>query len=193
MSSHDIPSPLPLPPAGEAALVRARGRSNLRLRLADLPKLVIAALLALAILDLLVGVFLRYVMVEVTDFLDVDPIRFFWVEELGEFSLAWLTLIGAAVGVTTGAHFTLRVLTHRLPAPAQRIITVLNHLLIGGFGLLAAWQAWRLTVLNSVLASPGLEVNLGWLYFSAVVGGALIAFYAFAVALGFVRPSVPEH
>jgi TRAP-type C4-dicarboxylate transport system permease small subunit len=175
------------------ALPQARPGNNLRLRFADLPKLVIAALLALAIVNLLIGVFLRYVMVEVTDFLDVDPISFFWVEELGEFTLAWLTLIGAAVGVVTGTHFTLRVVVHRLPARAQRVITVVNHLLIGGFGLLAAWQAWRLTVVNSVLASPGLEVNLGWLYFSAVIGGAMIAFYAFAVALGFIRPAAPEH
>jgi len=45
--------------------------------------------------DMIVGVFLRYVMVPITDRLDVDPINFFWVEEVGEYSLAWLTMIGA--------------------------------------------------------------------------------------------------
>ena len=49
--------------------------------------------------NLLIGVFLRYVMIEVTDWLDLDPIRFTWVEEVGEMLLAWLTLIGAAIGV----------------------------------------------------------------------------------------------
>ena len=64
-----------------------------------IPKIVVALLLVAAIVNLLVGVFLRYVMIAVTDWLDVDPIRFTWVEEVGEMMLAWLTLIGAAIGV----------------------------------------------------------------------------------------------
>jgi len=32
--------------------------------------------------------------------LDVDPVNFFWVEEVGETALCWLTLLGAAVGVS---------------------------------------------------------------------------------------------
>src|SRR5262245_23576488 len=61
--------------------------------LANIPKIVVAFLLVAAIVNLLVGVFLRYVMIEVTDRLDLDPIRFTWVEEVGEMLLAWLTLI----------------------------------------------------------------------------------------------------
>ena len=62
--------------------------------------------MALAIVDLLIGVFLRYVMTEVTDYLDLDMIRYTWVEEVGEFTLAWMTLIGAAVGIAERVHFT---------------------------------------------------------------------------------------
>ena len=50
---------------------------------AAIPKIVVALLLVAAIVNLLVGVFLRYVMIEVTDWLDVDPVRFTWVEEVG--------------------------------------------------------------------------------------------------------------
>ena len=60
--------------------------------LALLPKIIVTALLVLAITDMLAGVFLRYVMVEITDFLDLDPVNFFWVEEVGELSLTWLTI-----------------------------------------------------------------------------------------------------
>ena len=35
----------------------------------------------------------------ITDWLDVDPVPFTWVEEVGELLLAWLTLIGAAIGI----------------------------------------------------------------------------------------------
>ncbi len=60
--------------------------------IANIPKVVVALLLVAAIVNLLIGVFLRYVMIEVTDWLDVDPVRFTWVEEVGEMMLAWLTL-----------------------------------------------------------------------------------------------------
>jgi TRAP-type C4-dicarboxylate transport system permease small subunit len=148
-----------------------------------LPKIVVTALLVLAIVDMLAGVFFRYVLVEITDFLDVDPVNFFWVEEVGEFSLTWLTMIGAAVGITDRIHFTLHVLTHHLPIRTQRVIYLINHLLIAGFGGLAAWFGTRLAITNSVLTSPALQINLGWIYAAVSVGGALIFVYGLSLAL----------
>ena len=148
-----------------------------------LPKIVLTGLLILAIGDLIVGVFLRYVMVPVTDWLDLDPINFFWVEEVGEYTLAWLTMIGAGIAVSERAHFTLRVLTHRLPVPAQRVIHIATHLLIAGFGALAGWYGVRLAVVNSALTSPALELNLAWLYAAPAVGGALLVLYGLATAV----------
>ena len=63
--------------------------------IAAIPKIVVAILLTAAIINLLIGVFLRYVMIPVTDWLDMDSIPFTWVEEVGEMLLAWLTLVGA--------------------------------------------------------------------------------------------------
>src|SRR5258708_17037962 len=78
--------------------------------IASIPKVVVALLLVAAIVNLLIGVFLRYILVPVTDWLDVDPIRFTWVEEVGEMMLAWLALVGAAIAVRERNHFTLHVL-----------------------------------------------------------------------------------
>jgi TRAP-type C4-dicarboxylate transport system permease small subunit len=148
-----------------------------------LPKIVVTALLILAVADMLAGVFFRYVMVEITDFLDLDPVNFFWVEEVGEFSLTWLTMVGAAVGIADRIHFTLHVLTHHLPVRVQRIIYVVNHLLISAFGGLAAWYGTRLAITNSTLTSPALQINLAWIYASVSVGGLLILIYGLVLAL----------
>jgi TRAP-type C4-dicarboxylate transport system permease small subunit len=148
-----------------------------------LPKIVVTALLVLAVADMLAGVFFRYVMVEITDFLDVDPVNFFWVEEVGEFSLTWLTMIGAAVGIADRIHFTLHVLTHHLPERLQRVIYVVNHLLIAGLGGLAAWFGTRLAITNSALTSPALQINLAWVYAAVSVGGGLIFIYGLGLAL----------
>jgi TRAP-type C4-dicarboxylate transport system permease small subunit len=147
------------------------------------PRFVLAALMTVAIVNLLIGVFLRYVMTQVTDFFDWDMIRFTWVEEVGELTLAWMTLIGAAIGISERVHFTLQVGVDRLSRPVQRAIATINALLIAFFGALAAWFGWKLSLLNTQLESPALSINLAWLYASSVVGGILIALYGLALAV----------
>jgi TRAP-type C4-dicarboxylate transport system permease small subunit len=145
------------------------------------PKVAVTALIVLAIANLLVGVILRYFVGAITDWLDVDPVPFTWVEEVGELSLAWLTLIGAAIGIQSRSHFALSVFVHRLPEGVQLWINRFNHALIVGVGLLLAWYGWKLCALNLALRTPGLEISLAWLYASAVVGGVIIAIYGLAV------------
>src|SRR5579864_4658453 len=103
------------------------------------PKFAVTTLIVLAIVNLLLGVFLRYFVGAITDWLDVDPVPFTWVEEVGELSLAWLTLIGAAIGIQSRSHFALAVFVHRLPHPVQLWIHRFNHALIAGVGGLVAW------------------------------------------------------
>jgi TRAP-type C4-dicarboxylate transport system permease small subunit len=157
------------------------------------PKVAVTALIVLAIINLLVGVILRYFVGAITDWLDVDPVPFTWVEEVGELSLAWLTLIGAAIGIQSRSHFALSVFVHRLPETAQLWISRFNHALIVGVGLLLAWYGWKLCVLNRALTTPGLEISLAWLYASAVVGGILIAIYGLAVMLSPSPQPVSPH
>jgi TRAP-type C4-dicarboxylate transport system permease small subunit len=161
--------------------------------LSAVPKFTVTALIIFAIINLLIGVVLRYFVGAITDWLDVDPVPYTWVEELGEMALAWLTLIGAAVGVQQRAHFTLTVFTHRLPAAAQLWIHRFNHALIVGIGALTAWYGYQLCLLNRTLTTPGLEINLAWLYASAVVGGALIAVYGFAMMISPPPQGDPLH
>jgi TRAP-type C4-dicarboxylate transport system permease small subunit len=164
--------------------VSVRGRELILL----LPKIVLTTLLIIAIVDMLVGVFLRYVMLHITDWLDVDPINFFWVAEVGELSLAWLTMIGAGIGIAERTHFSLRILTHRLPLRWQGRMNIVNHLIIAGFGAVAAGCGARLAIVNSSLTSPALQINLAWLYASAAVGGVLILVYG----LGTLFVGTPE-
>jgi TRAP-type C4-dicarboxylate transport system permease small subunit len=151
--------------------------------LSTVPRVAVTALIVLAIINLLVGVILRYFVGAITDWLDVDPVPFTWVEEVGELSLAWLTLIGAAIGIQSRSHFALSVFAHRLPSRAQLWIGRFNHALIVGVGVLVAWYGFKLCLLNSALKTPGLEISLAWLYASAVVGGILIAVYGLATII----------
>ena len=150
-------------------------------------KLVLAAILVLAMLDMLAGVVLRYVVVRITDYFDLPGVSFFWVEEVGEFALCWLTFIGAAVAMLERTHFALAVLTHRFPPRAQRAVERANYLLIAAFGGVVAFYGWKVSALNAMLVSPALSINLGFLFAAAVVSGGLIALYGLALAAGFIR------
>jgi TRAP-type C4-dicarboxylate transport system permease small subunit len=146
------------------------------------PKVVLTVLLAVAIGDMIFGVFMRYVVTAVTDWLDLDPFNFFFVEEVGEYTLAWVAMIGAGIGIGERAHFSLHLLTPRFSPAAQRAIHVAVQLLTAGFGALACWYGIQLAIVNSALTSPALELNLAWVYAAPAVGGALIVLYALAAA-----------
>src|SRR5260370_15640588 len=91
-------------------------------------------------------------------------------------------MIGAGIGIAERAHFTLHIVTHRLPLAAQRAIHVATHVLIAGFGALAFWYGIQLAIVNRLLTSPALEINLAWLYIAPAPGCALVILYSLAIA-----------
>jgi TRAP-type C4-dicarboxylate transport system permease small subunit len=148
-----------------------------------IPHIVLTALMLIAMADMLTGVFLRYVATRISVAFDLPSIRFFWVEEIGEYALAWLTFIGAAIGIRRGTHFAVAILVERFPARLRRAVTLGHYVLLIGFGALVAVFGWKVSELNSQSFSPALDLNLRWLYLSSVVGGVLIVVYSVA-ALG---------
>jgi TRAP-type C4-dicarboxylate transport system permease small subunit len=155
-----------------------------------LPKILLGGLVLFAIGVMLYGVFARYVMLPVTDWLDIDPPNFFWVEEVGETTLAWLTMIGAAIAVKERGHFALNLVTHRFSPNAKAVLHVAHNIIIAAFGGLVAWLGYKLVLVNMILPSPALGISLGWLYAAATVGGILMALYALDAAR---NPAGPDH
>lgn len=147
---------------------------------AAVPHVVVTILMLIAMADMLAGVFLRYVMTKLSVLLDLPSIRFFWVEEIGELCLAWMSFIGAAIGIRRGIHFSVHIIIDRVPAPARLVVFTLHYLLIAGFGALVAIFGWQVAELNSQSFSPALSLNLRWLYLSSVAGGVLIVVYSLA-------------
>src|SRR5215475_13929735 len=95
-----------------------------------IPHVIITGLMVVVIVDMLVGVFLRYVMTWVSATFDLPSIRFFWVEEIGEWSLAWLTFIGAALGIRRGTHFAVHLVIDRFPAALRTTVVSAQCLIV---------------------------------------------------------------
>ncbi len=133
-----------------------------------------------AMADMLAGVFLRYVMTKLTATFGLPRVDFFWVEEVGEYALAWMTFIGAAIGIQRGTHFAVHLVIDRFPPALRRWIFAGHYALVAVFGAVVAVFGWQVAELNSQSFSPALNLNLRWIYLSAVVGGALMTAYALA-------------
>ena len=164
---------------GAALTIRAVVTALLRV-IGWTPHVVMTALMIVAMVDMLVGVFLRYVVTWISATFDLPSVRFFWVEEIGEYSLAWLTFIGAAVGIRRGTHFAVQILTDKFSPRVRRGVKVGHYVLLVGFGVLLAVYGWQVSELNSQSYSPALDLNLRWLYLCPVVGGVLIVLYSLA-------------
>jgi TRAP-type C4-dicarboxylate transport system permease small subunit len=158
-------------PRGMIALLRWVARA---------PHVLVTLLMLVAMADMLTGVFLRYVVTKISAVFDLPSVRFFWVEEVGELCLAWMTFIGAAIGIRRGVHFSVQLVTDRFPPRLRLAVFTVHYLLIAGFGVLLAVFGWQVAELNSMSASPALDLNLRWLYLSAVAGGVLIVIYSLA-------------
>ena len=161
--------------------------SPLARALRAVPHVAVTVLMLVAMIDMLVGVFLRYVMTWVSARFDLPTIRFFWVEEVGEYALAWLTFIGAAIGIRRGTHFAVHIVTERFPPGLRRAVAIGHSVLIAAFGALLAVFGWQVSELNSQSFSPALDLNLRWLYLSAVAGGLLMVVYSMAALAESVR------
>jgi TRAP-type C4-dicarboxylate transport system permease small subunit len=155
--------------------------------LAAIPRVAVTVLMAVAIIDMLAGVVLRYAVTRLTAALGLPSVSFFWVEEIGEWALAWITFIGAAIGIRHGTHFAVHMVTDRFPPRWRLAVLVAQHLLIASFGALVAVFGWQVAELNSLSFSPALDLNLRWLYLSSVVGGALIVVYSLAALVDLAR------
>lgn len=147
-------------------------------------------MLLAAIVIMLIGVTLRYLVGPISDKLNLGHIDFVWVEETGELLLGWLTFIGAGIGILERSHFGITLLIEKLSPAKQRVVHHFNMVLAAVFGLVLAWQAWKLALLNAPLTTPALEISMGWIYAALVAGGILIAVCAL---VAMARPPAPLH
>lgn len=142
-----------------------------------IPRIVLVILMVIMLVDMMLGVFFRYVVGEALA----------WSEEVGTLSLIWLTFIGGAIGITRSSHFAIHLLLDHLEPNQQRILRTAIALLIVLFGLVLAPYGLELTIRNSTSITPGLGLNLGIQYASAFIGGVLMVCYGGALAFEALR------
>jgi TRAP-type transport system small permease protein len=125
-------------------------------------------LLAVITVDLLLGVFSRYVLGR----------TFVWYDEVARACFMWLVFVGAAVAVRKSAHFGLHILVDALPPRLKRVVLLATPLTIIVFSLTLAWLGWDLMRHGATQTTAVMGMPISWIYASMPVGGVLMAFYA---------------
>jgi TRAP-type C4-dicarboxylate transport system permease small subunit len=125
-------------------------------------------LLAAISIDLLLGVFSRYVLER----------TFVWYDEVARACFMWLVFLGAAVAVRRGAHFGLDVLVGMLPPPLKRAARLLTPLTVIVFSGALIWLGWDLMRHGATQTTAVMGMPVSWIYAAMPVGGALMAYYA---------------
>lgn len=108
-----------------------------------------------------------------------------WVEQFSLVVVAYITLIGGAVGVWRRTHLSIDFVREALPRPLAVAMRPLADLAVCTFGVLMTWQGWVLVSKNTTRAIPmlhvgGFEFVEAWRYFPLIVGGGLIVVFAAA-------------
>ena len=125
-------------------------------------------LLAAISIDLLLGVFSRYVLER----------TFVWYDEVARACFMWLVFLGAAVAVRRGAHFGLHMFVEMMPPHLKRAALLLTPLTIVVFSAALVALGWDLMHHGATQTTAVMGMPVSWIYAAMPVGGALMAFYA---------------
>jgi len=126
------------------------------------------ALMVVLSVDLLLGVFSRYVLV----------MTFTWYDEIARSCFVWLTLLGAAVGVKRHAHFRLHLFVDRLPPAPQKAMAVLLPVVVIAFAAVLIQHGLVFLDLGRVQQTPVMGLSKTWIYAAIPIGGALMILYS---------------
>jgi TRAP-type C4-dicarboxylate transport system permease small subunit len=133
-------------------------------------ELILIAAVTLLVLDVVWGVFSRYVMGE--------PSK--WTEELARFLLVWVTLLGGAVAFGTKGHLGVDFFVLKFHPDARKIMSVFVHLVVLFFaGAIFVYGGAR--VVADALAMEQMTPALGWkmghVYLALPVAGLFMVLY----------------
>ena len=94
-----------------------------------------------------------------------------WSEELARYMMIYLVYLGASVGVKYGNHIAVEFLSTMLPKKGQDILEVLVDLLMLLCFAVIIYYGFKVVNVTMMQKSPAMQLKMGYIYFSLVLGG----------------------
>jgi TRAP-type C4-dicarboxylate transport system permease small subunit len=112
---------------------------------------------------------------------------FDWPEEMARYLFIWVALLGAALALKRGAHFSIDALVKRLPAKGRLIVPLFIHAILAAFTLVVAVKGFQLAMRVSEQLSSGMEISMTYPYLSVPVSFAVMFKYIVAAIYSLVK------
>lgn len=87
-----------------------------------------------------------------------------WSEELSNFLLVFVSLIGSAVAFKRGSHLSITFLADRLPPALKKAVASVVALLGIGFFAVVAYYGAQLMLSESAQLTPAMQISMSWIY-----------------------------
>jgi TRAP-type C4-dicarboxylate transport system permease small subunit len=101
-----------------------------------------------------------------------------WVEQSSLLLVAYITFLGAAVGVRRNTHLNIDFVREAFPPLPRQVMRHIADLLVMTFGGLMAWEGYRLVVTNLDRMIPMIGLSEAWRALPMAIGGALCMIFA---------------
>ena len=121
-------------------------------------------LMTVLALDLMLGVFSRYVLFR----------TFVWYDEIARACFVWLVYLGAAVGVKRGSHFGLHLFVEMLPRSLRGLAAAITPIIIGAVAAVLVVQGVAFLELGRYQQLPVMGISKVWIYAAMPAGGILM-------------------
>lgn len=131
---------------------------------------VLIVAVGLLVLDVVWGVFTRYVMGEQAK----------WTEELARFLLIWVTLLGGAVAFRGKEHLGVDFFVGKFHPKAQKVMVVITHLIVlffAGAVLVYGGSCVVYGALSMEQMTPALGWKMGFVYLALPFSGLFVILY----------------
>lgn len=137
---------------------------------------VVGSVLALLVLDVLLGVFTRFIIGEQTR----------WTEEVAIYLLIWVSLLGAAVAYADNAHLGVDYFVEKLHPEVRSLAHRIVHVIVGLFSLFALVIGGLKLVIQTLQGgqvSAALGLPIGIVYAAVPISGLFFILFAFEAAI----------
>lgn len=158
---------------------KKRPHSRVLSGLLELAKLSIIVISVVMIVVTLAQVIFRYVL--------ASPLP--WSSELARYCFVWVVFLGGAIGLSRGIHLGVDLLVNALPERLRKLSDLLTNALIAGFAAVVIYASIPVLRLDMMQRSPGLGLQLTWVYLAIPISMFLIGLIAIERILNGLRPT----
>jgi TRAP-type transport system small permease protein len=115
-----------------------------------------------------------------------------WSGELAVFSLAWASMMGAAVGLRRGYQVGMLAVLEKLPPRAARMVQGVGYLFMLVFLTVMLYHGAAQALVNWRQISPGMEVRMFYPYLALPLGFGLMLSLTLEDLLRFLGAGAPQ-